>query len=159
MATADELARLQAAVPAAQAAQSKWRVPASVTLAQWMTESSWGTSKLALSCHNYFGIKATHLAAPDTYEEFPTFEYESGRKVLVEALFVKYPDEAASFEAHAQLLAGAARYSNAMCVCYSPKSFALALQTAGYSTSPHYAADLLVLMDEFKLCQYDMAAT
>jgi flagellum-specific peptidoglycan hydrolase FlgJ len=158
MASPDQLARLKAVVPAAQAAQRKWGVPASVTLAQWCTESSWGTSQLAVKCRNFFGVKASQLAAPETYEQFPTWEYESGRKVLVEALFAKYPTDEASFDAHGRLLATASRYQRAIASREFPHVFAIELQRAGYSTNPHYAADLWTLVLEHNLTQYDVAA-
>ena len=155
MATDTELAALHAVVPAAQASMTRWGVPASVTLAQWIIESSWGTSKLALAAKNFFGIKAMHLNTPDTYEEFPTDEYENGKKVLVEALFQKFPDELGSFDVHGSLLATAARYKPAMAVAHIPGAFTSALQKCGYSTSPTYAASLNTLIRDYHLTQYD----
>jgi flagellum-specific peptidoglycan hydrolase FlgJ len=156
MATAEQLARLKAVVPAAQASARVWTVPASVTLAQWITESSWGTSKLALACNNFFGIKGSHLAAPSTYEEFPTVEYESGKRVIVEALFAKFTTETGCFDAHASLLMNAPRYKPAMLAADHPNVFAVDLQKCGYSTSPTYGADLMTLMRDYNLYQYDV---
>lgn len=156
MATQLELDRLHAVVPAAQFCAKQWGVPASVTLAQWILESGWGTTALAVKANNCFGIKASHLAAPDTYEEFPTHEYVNGQRVLVEALFVKYASVADSFKGHALLLSRAARYQRAMRVADDPKAFAVYLQTCGYSTSPTYGATLGKLIDEYKLDAYDV---
>jgi flagellum-specific peptidoglycan hydrolase FlgJ len=155
MATAEQQARLKAVVPAAQASMRRWGVPASVTLAQWKTESTWGASQLALKANNFFGIKASHLANPETYVEFPTAEYESGKRVIVEALFERYYDAADSFSDHARLLARSARYHMAMLAAKSPDSFAFFLEKAGYSTNPTYAADLVRLMHDGNLYQYD----
>ena len=155
MASAAQLAALKAVVPAAQASFRKWGVPASVTLAQWIFESSWGTSKLALQAHNYFGIKAMHPGAPDTYMEFPTAEYEQGKRVIVEALFEKFADESGSFDVHGRLLATAARYKLAMQASPNPYAFAVALAKGGYSTSPTYAVDLIGAVHEYNLAQYD----
>jgi flagellar protein FlgJ len=157
MATPEQLARLLAVVPAAQASARVWRVPASVTLAQWCTESTWGTSQLSVKCKNFFGIKASHLAAPNTYEEFPTAEYENGQRVIVEALFAKFTTETGCFDAHASLLANSARYKPAMLAVAHPDVFAVDLQRCGYSTSPTYGADLMTLMREHNLYQYDLA--
>ena len=156
MASAAERSALKAVVAAAQGAQRKYGVPASVTLAQWIFESSWGTSKLSIVAKNFFGIKARQAAIPASYVEFPTAEYENGERVVVEALFEKYPDEAASFEAHARLLANAGRYHFAMLHTASPNDFAACLQTAGYSTNPHYAASLEEAMRDYNLYQYDV---
>jgi flagellum-specific peptidoglycan hydrolase FlgJ len=156
MATAAEMAALKAVVPAAQAAQRKYGVPASVTLAQWIFESTWGTSKLSLAARNYFGIKARQAAIPSSYVEFPTVEYENGERVIVEALFEKYPDEQSSFDAHARLLSTAGRYQMAMKNAANPNNFAVCLQTAGYSTNPQYASLLTEAMRDYNLCQYDL---
>jgi flagellum-specific peptidoglycan hydrolase FlgJ len=156
MATTEQLAALKSAVPAAQAAQRKYGIPASVTLAQWIFESSWGTSKLALSANNFFGIKARQASAPSSYCEFPTAEYENGEREMVDALFVKYPDQAASFEAHARLLATGGRYRFAMPHTANPIDFAACLQTAGYSTNPDYARMLAEAIHEYNLTQYDV---
>jgi flagellum-specific peptidoglycan hydrolase FlgJ len=156
MATADELARLHGVVPAAQATQKKWRVPASITLAQWIFESTWGTSQLAVKANNFFGIKASHLAAPETYEEFPTHEYISGKRVLVEALFERYFDAADSFDDHGCLLATARRYRFAMASVAVPNTFASCLQAAGYSTSPTYASGLVTAMRYYDLYQFNL---
>jgi flagellum-specific peptidoglycan hydrolase FlgJ len=48
VASAEQMARLKAVVPAAQASGRKWGVPASVTLAQWIPESSWGSARQQL---------------------------------------------------------------------------------------------------------------
>ena len=158
MATAQQLANLKAVVAAAQASARIWKVPASVTLAQWCTESTWGTSRLAVTANNFFGIKHSTLKASETYVEFPTWEYEGGQKVLVQALFVAFSSEAGCFDAHARLLATAARYKPAMLAAAHPNVFAIDLQKCGYSTNAHYAAQLMALMRDENLYQYDIPA-
>ncbi len=155
MATPDQLARLKAVVPAAQASYRQWGVPASVTLAQWIFESSWGTSELATDCLNCFGVKCLGTTNPNLYMEFPTAEYVAGRRTMVKALFAKYPSLEASFAAHASLLANSARYRPAMAVQSKPEAFAVALQRCGYSTNPTYAHDLIEAMHAYNLEQYD----
>lgn len=44
--------------PAAQREQKKYRIPASITIAQAGLESNWGRSRLANKYNNLFGIKA-----------------------------------------------------------------------------------------------------
>lgn len=161
MANPEQLAARLAVVPAAQAAQRQYGVPASVTLAQWEIESAWGTSKLATEAQNYFGIKAEHLSDPSTYEEFPTLEYANGKRAMVVADFEKYPDAAASFTDHARLLATAPRYAPAMAVNDDPLAFAMQLQVCGYSTNrppappPNYGTVLGNIITWANLSQYD----
>ena len=157
MPTQQQLDNLHAAVPAAQASARRYGVPASVTLAQWIVESSWGTSELALKANNCFGVKRSHLAAPDSYVEMPTAEYQGGKRVPVEALFARYPSMADSFISHAALLATAARYKSAMRSVEFPRVFAVDLQRCGYSTNPGYAAELQELMRLYNLTQYDIS--
>lgn len=158
--TEKQNAFLKMAVPAAQAAQRRWGVPASVTIAQAILESSnvlgWGQSELAREANNYFGIKAAHGAAPECYMELPTHEYVNNQLEPIDAQFARYPDIAESFDAHAKLLAVARRYRPAMAVAHDPASFALQLQRCGYSTSPTYAASLTKLMRLYDLEQYDV---
>src|SRR5262249_44453450 len=61
--------------PGAVAAQQRYGVPASVTIAQAIDESGWGRSELASQDHNLFGIKGT---GPAGSVEMPTQEYING---------------------------------------------------------------------------------
>lgn len=153
---AQQNAFLKSAVPAAQAAALKWSVPASITIAQAILESGWGTSALARKANNFFGIKAVASASLGAYVEFTTAEFVDGRRVQELAKFARYPSPAASFEAHAVLLATITRYKPAMAVCADPSRFAAELQLCGYSTNPNYATGLRTLINEFDLTQYDI---
>jgi flagellar protein FlgJ len=133
-----------------------WHVPASITLAQAILESAWGQSKLARECNNYFGVKAAHDAAPNTYQDFLTTEFACGHRTSETAAFAKYADVAVSFAAHARLLAGAPRYQPAMAAASNPEQFAQRLQACGYSTNPQYASDLMQLVRLYDLTQYDV---
>lgn len=155
--TAEQSEFLKIVVPAAQAAQQRYGVLASITIAQAILESGWGKTQLARECLNYFGIKATpHYTAPDSYEEFPTHEYVNGKEVLITASFMKYASLDVCFAAHARLLARADRYKAAMAVRNDAAAFARALQVCGYSTNPSYAGLLMDLVHEFDLTQYDL---
>lgn len=155
MASPEQLARRLAAVPAAQACQIAFGVPASVTLAQWELESSWGASGLAEEANNFFGVKAENLDDPNSYREFSTHEFIKGVDTIVKAKFEKYPDVEASFRDHARLLSQASRYAPAMAVKSDPFAFANELQTCGYSTSPTYGKSLSDIIRGSNLQQYD----
>lgn len=157
MASAEQLKRLQAVVPAAQASCRKWGVPVAVTLAQWIFESAWGTSQLSLKANNFFGVKWSQARSESEYAEFPTAEYVSGKKVIISAKFVKYPSAEDGFEDHARLLALSKRYAPAMKFSADPMAFAEQLQTCGYSTAPNYAASLQAAIRNYGLLAYEIA--
>lgn len=140
----------------AQTAMRKWGVPASITISQAILESGWGRSALSRVANNFFGIKAVANASPDGYAEFPTTEFVDGRRLSEMAKFARYPSPAASFDAHAILLATTTRYKPAMGQSHDPAAFAQQLQKCGYSTNPAYAAGLMQLVTEFDLTQYDI---
>jgi flagellum-specific peptidoglycan hydrolase FlgJ len=153
-----QLAWLDSLVPAAQASQTAFGVPSSVTLAQCILESGWGQTQLAKECNNFFGVKAHTLTDPSTYEEFPTAEYENGQRVVVDAKFEKYPDVEASFRDHARLIGATPRYAPAMEAKDDAYAFANALQACGYSTSPTYGSSLGNLIRQLNLTRYDGGA-
>ncbi len=147
---------LKMVAPAAQAAQKKWSVPASVTIAQAILESGWGKSALAQQANNFFGIKAVAHAQADSYAEFKTSEFVDGRRTAEMAKFARYASPTDCFAAHAVLLALTSRYRPAMIVADDPSHFCAELQLCGYSTNPQYAASLRALIAEFDLTQYDL---
>jgi len=153
---ADQNEFFKLAVPAAQYCERTYGVPASIQLAQGALESGWGKSRLAVECNNFFGVKAAHNAAPDTYEEFPTTEFVDGQRVQIHADFAKYPSPTTGFAAHARLLALAPRYKPAMACRGDVEMFAEQLQKCGYSTNPLYPHLLVGLIKEFDLTQYDL---
>lgn len=155
MASPQQLQWLKSLVSGAQATQYYYGVPASVTLAQCILESGWGTTELAKDCNNFFGIKAEHLDEPSTYQDFLTSEYVHGSKIMVHSDFEKYPDVESSFRDHARLLAQAVRYAPAMSKRHDIPGFCQALQDCGYSTSPTYASSLMKIINQFDLTQYD----
>lgn len=76
----------------AQQSQEKYGVPASVTLAQYATESAYGKSWLAQNANNYFGMMASK---------------NSSSKVWRSDRYWQVHDSMAdSFDKHGQLLAG-----------------------------------------------------
>lgn len=82
----------------AQESQEKYGVPASVTLAQYATESGYGTSYLAKNANNYFGMIASK---------------SSTKKIWKNDRYWQVHDSMAdSFDKHGQLLSSG-RYAEA----------------------------------------------
>jgi len=138
---------LKGAVPAAQLSQRETGVPTSITIAQATLESGWGCTGLARKYNNFFGIKAAHFAAPDSYIELPTHEVVNGHNVEELAKFARYATVTDCFKAHACLLSQSSRYAPAMAERNDPAWFALELRRCGYSTNPLYDQELMHLVD------------
>ena len=151
--TRNQQAFISLVAPGAVAAQQRFGVPASVTIAQAIEESAWGQSSLAARYHNLFGIKGTGPAGSVT---LPTQEYESGSWVTIDAQFAVYRNDAESIAGHAELLATSGYYARAMADRAYPDAFANNL-TGVYATDPDYGANLIALMKLYNLYQYDTA--
>jgi flagellum-specific peptidoglycan hydrolase FlgJ len=152
-ATPAQQAFIAAVAPGAVAAQQKYGVPASVTIAQAIDESGWGGSSLAATYHNLFGIKG---AGPAGSVTMPTSEFEGGAWVTIDAPFRIYHNDAESIADHAELLADSGYYTKAMANRANPNAFANDL-TGVYATDPSYGATLIGLMSRYNLYQYDTA--
>jgi flagellum-specific peptidoglycan hydrolase FlgJ len=153
--TRDQQAFISLIAPGAVAAQQRYGVPASVTIAQAIEESAWGQSSLAARYHNLFGIKG---AGPAGSVTLPTQEYENGSWVTIDAQFAVYHNDAQSIADHAELLATSGYYTRAMADRAHADAFANDL-TGVYATDPDYGANLIALMKLYNLSQYDTATT
>ena len=136
-------------IAAAQAAWHKWKVPASVSLAQWIVESGWGAHEPAGS-NNPFGIKAV---AGQPHVDARTHEFTHGRYVTITAHFAKFSSMADAFDAHAKLLATHPAYIHSM-QAQNAEQFAERL-TGIYATAPHYGDTLVASMRKYGLEKYD----
>lgn len=139
----------------AQATQEKYGVPASVTLAQIIQESSGsypgGLSRLAYEAKNLFGIKGTGTAGSVT---MGTTEYGSGGAYSTSSAFRKYNNFMESIEDHGKLLAGSI-YTPYTKNAKTADEYARAIHQAGYATDPNYADSLINIMKKYNLYQYD----
>ena len=140
--------------PGAVAAQRKYGVPASVTIAQAIDESGWGQSALATKDHNLFGIKGTGPAGRDP---LPTQEYQNGQLVATTSSFRVYDNTAESIDDHGKLLATSGYYGRSMADRRNPNAFAQGL-TGIYATDPSYGTQLISLMRQYNLYRYDVAS-
>jgi flagellum-specific peptidoglycan hydrolase FlgJ len=145
--TSSQQAFISGIAPGAMAAQSRYGVPAAVTIAQAIDESGWGQSALAIRDHNLFGIKGTGPAGSDA---LPTREFENGHWVTVTAQFRVYHNVAESIADHSELLATGPSYQHAMANRHVPDAFATNL-TGVYATDPQYGETLKWVMDNYKL--------
>jgi flagellum-specific peptidoglycan hydrolase FlgJ len=149
--TTAQQAFISSVAPGAMAAQTRYGIPAAVTIAQAIDESGWGQSELALKDHNLFGIKGSGPAGTDA---MPTQEFEDGEWVTTTAYFRVYHNVAESIADHSQLLANTPSYQRAMADRSVPDAFANDL-TGVYATDPHYGSSLIALMQLYDLYRYD----
>ncbi len=139
-------------VAAAQAAERKYGVPASITLGQFGLESSFG-KHMPKGSNNPFGIKAR---AGQPYVVARTREEtRDGRSYYVEARFRKFASLAEAFDEHAKLLATGKPYARARAAT-TVSDYADALQGT-YATDTRYAKKLKSVIGQGHFTDYDNA--
>ena len=125
----------------------RYRIPASITLAQGLIESNAGRSTLAVAANNHFGIKTggqwtgPYILRNDDAPNEP---------------FRKYNTPAESYEDHSLFLSKRGRYSSLFYL--NPTDYAgwaAGLKAAGYATNPRYAEMLIGIIEQYGLSQYD----
>jgi LysM repeat protein len=127
--------------------QDKYKIPASITLAQGILESGAGKSSLTQKSNNHFGIKCH---ADWTGER--VYQRDDGPNDC----FRKYKKAEDSFEDHAKFLVQHTRYS--VLFTYNIKdyvSWAKGLQTCGYATDKAYANKVIKIIEDYELYKYD----
>lgn len=128
----------------------RYGIPASVTLAQGIIESSNGQSQLARNENNHFGIKATQswIASGGKYGLYT--DDKPNEK------FCSYGSISNSYEHHSQFLRNNQRYTG--CFKLSPddyRGWAQGLEKAGYATAGKYASNLVGIIEKNDLQKYD----
>ncbi|MHC1706146.1 MAG: glucosaminidase domain-containing protein [Bacteroidales bacterium] len=123
------------------------RIPASISLAQGILESSNGNSDLALYANNHFGIKCHKEWNGETYLKDDDAKDEC---------FRKYRSAEESFEDHSTFLCTRSRYSFLFDLEVTDyKAWAHGLKKAGYATNPQYPEKLIKIIEENRLFEYD----
>ena len=126
----------------------KWKVPASITLAQGLLESAAGRSTLATQGNNHFGIKCHGWTGRTIYRDDD----------LKNECFRAYKSAYESFEDHSKFLATGQRYRSLFSLKITDyKGWAKGLKAAGYATNPRYAQSLIDIIENYNLSQYDNA--
>ena len=123
------------------------KIPASITLAQGILESSYGNSLLAREANNHFGIKCHDWKGPTIYKDDDN----------INDCFRKYENATESFKDHSNFLTTRSRYADLFTLELTDyKGWAKGLKNAGYATNPKYAELLINLIEEFNLNKYDL---
>ena len=124
----------------------------SLTIAQGIVESAWGTSVLAVNGHNYFGIKANSEWSGPSINKL-TGEVINGQAVKVYANFRAYPDRETGVADHRAFLLRA-HYAPV----WDQTDYRLAckaVKAAGYATALDYAENLIDKIERYDLARFD----
>lgn len=137
--------------PIAVQHQKKYKIPASITLAQGLLESGAGQSELARKSNNHFGIKChSDWRGGRVYHD----DDERGE------CFRKYKNPEQSYEDHARFLTDRPRYASLFKLKVTDyKGWAKGLQKCGYATDRAYANRLIKIIEDYDLYRYDTAKT
>lgn len=127
----------------------RYRIPASITLAQGLLESGAGRSELTRNSNNHFGIKCNN-----GWTGRRTYHDDDQRNDC----FRVYDNAYDSYEDHSKFLAGNQRYRSLFNLnTMDYRGWAKGLKAAGYATNPIYAEKLIEIIQLYKLYQYDSA--
>jgi hypothetical protein len=122
-------------------------IPASITLAQAIVESSSGESNLAKKFNNHFGIKCkTEWKGETTYQDDDSKQ----------ECFRVYPNAESSFIDHSNFLKNRPNYASLFELDpVDDTAWAYGLKKAGYATANDYPKKLLKVIDDYELAQYN----
>lgn len=122
--------------------QIKHRIPAAITMAQGLLESSAGQSELAVKANNHFGIKCAGDWVGRTYTHNDETKNEC---------FRQYASAADSYEDHSLFLQRK-RYESLFALPLADyKGWAHGLKACGYATDPKYADKLIRIIELYNL--------
>ena len=130
----------------AQEEMKLYGVPASITLAQGILESSSGNGRLATEANNHFGIKCHDWNGEKIYHDDDAKQ----------ECFRKYNDARYSFRDHSLFLKQRSRYSQLFQLKIDDyKGWAKGLKAAGYATDRKYPDKLISLIERYDLYKFD----
>lgn len=138
----------------AQADMQKSGILASLTIAQAILESGWGTSELATKANALFGIKADARWSGRAYSKDTKECYDGVTYATITALFRAYDSWAESVADHSAFLLANKRYA-AVVGERDYKVACKAIKAAGYATDPGYPQKLIGLIEKYGLTVYD----
>ena len=127
--------------------QKRYKIPASITLAQGLLESGAGNGTLAKESNNHFGIKCHGVwSGEKVYHD----DDEKGE------CFRKYDNPFHSYEDHSIFLTSRSRYAELFSLKITDyKGWANGLKKCGYATDKAYASKLIGIIELYNLNKYD----
>ena len=131
----------------AQEEMRKFKIPASITLAQGILESGVGYGRLAMEANNHFGIKC--------HKDW------KGKKIFHDddqkgECFRVYINPNNSYRDHSNFLSNRSRYDFLFDFKITNyKAWAKGLKKAGYATDPNYPKKLIDIIERYQLYKFD----
>jgi len=123
--------------------EATYNIPAAITMAQALLESSAGKSELATEANNHFGIKCTSDWQWETYSHDDDAQAEC---------FRKYYAAEDSFIDHSLFLKNRKRYASLFSLSKKDyKGWAQGLRQCGYATDPNYPQKIIRLIERYEL--------
>lgn len=125
----------------------RYKIPASVTMAQAIIESNAGTSPLAINANNHFGIKC--------HADWEGMNYIQDDDETTEC-FRKYFSVEESFRDHSLFIISRPRYNDLFQLpIYDYKSWCYGLKNYGYATQSEYPEKLIKIIEKYQLYKLD----
>ena len=125
----------------------RFKIPASITLAQGILESNSGRSRLTVKGNNHFGVKCHK-----SWRGKRIYHDDDARQEC----FRKYEHPLSSFRDHSLFLFERKRYAALFDLkLRNYKGWAKGLKKAGYATDPKYPKKLIRLIEDYELYRYD----
>ena len=125
-----------------------YKIPASITLAQGIIESSSGRSKLAVNSNNHFGIKCKKGYTGKKFYK---------RDEHCRECFRKYETVEDSYEDHSIFLSTRQNYASLFSLDITDyKAWAYGLKKCGYATNPRYSQMLIKVIEDNGLDEFDI---
>ncbi len=125
----------------------RYKIPASITMAQAILESGAGTSNLAINANNHFGIKC--------HADWEGMNYIQDDDESTEC-FRKYFSTEESFRDHSLFIVSRMKYAELFNLpIYDYKLWCYKLKECGYATQKEYPEKLINIIEKYELYKLD----
>lgn len=125
----------------------------SAIIAQAILESGWGKSRLALTYHNYFGLKCGTKWTGKSVNMTTQEEYTAGTLTTIKDNFRVYDSMEEGVKGYFEFIQ-LARYQNLKGIT-DPLKYLETIKADGYATSSNYVENNMKLVEQYELTKYD----
>ncbi len=144
-----------------QASLHGYKLYPSVTIAQAIHESGWGTSKKMVAANALFGVKVGNSAYKfgdawhgEAYKTGTTEYYDGKTATRITDYFRQYRTVEDAVCDYMDMLCHCKRYKAALSRS-TPRQSIEGIVAGGYATGPNYANSIMKIIDAYNLTKYD----